>query len=63
MRNAIYVIETKMEKRDECSGWSCSNCCGASIILGDICFCCGKECKPQCVNCSDEDIELCQEIQ
>jgi hypothetical protein len=39
---------------EKCEGSCSSNCCGANIILGDICEECGEHCATQCEDC-DED--------
>ena len=44
----------------ECMGWALSSCCGASIILGDICKSCGEHCDSQCIDC--DDIDTCGDV-
>ena len=41
-----------MKPKDyECDGWQLSDCCGANIILGDICSDCKEHCSTQCYYC------------
>jgi len=43
-----------MEDIDPCLGCDCrdlSTCCGAEIIMGDICSDCGEHCDNTCDNC------------
>jgi len=40
-----------------CTGHEESNCCGATIIYGDICSDCGEHCSNRCEDCEDKEVE------
>lgn len=41
--------------RGNCDGWRESSCCGARIILHDICSDCKEHCESQCEECEDKN--------
>jgi len=42
-----------------CEGPTLSNCCGAKIIMGDLCNDCKEHCDTQCSDCDES--ETCDE--
>jgi hypothetical protein len=44
-----------VSKCDRCNGNSTSDCCGAEIVLSDICDECKEHCSNQCESCEDEE--------
>ena len=54
----VNQMEKEKETRDECEGWSLSNCCGAIIYSDtDICTKCKEHCSNMCEDCIVEDCD------